>query len=339
MEKTQQSQVILRLSRAFIQTNVLTKFHKSWTINVTSNELTRKIASHSGGNACFSTNRNHIALIQAIITTNVLPKFHKDGTVNATFRQYKEKCPTHSSHVRQQTGTFFELLKYIIKTNVLTQVHEDWTTNVTFRVSTKIAQPPGGYVFFQPTGTILQLAQDIIWTKILTTFHKDRKIDVASRVFTRKRWSWILRRSHEVQKNKTIPRKCELIHEGNIAPEPENAPPQAVMYFFQRTHTIFKLCQNIITTKVSLSFTTNVTSRVKNAPSLVAMFFQQTGTVFELIQDIIAINNVTKFHDDWTVNGTKVKTAPPPPHPLRPCFQPTGSIFELMRDTCSDQVS
>ncbi|KAH3864628.1 hypothetical protein DPMN_027651 [Dreissena polymorpha] len=122
--------------------------------------------------------------------------------------------------------------------------------------------------------------QNIIGTNLLTKFHEDRKINVASRVLTRK-----------------------------------NAPPPG-SHVFQPTGIIFELVQDIIGMNLLTKFhedrTVNVASRVltrfyyshirKNAPPLGSHFFQANIIIFELIQDIIAINLLTKFHEDWTIN-------------------------------------
>ncbi|KAH3714681.1 hypothetical protein DPMN_057371 [Dreissena polymorpha] len=52
-----------------IQTNVLTKFHEDWTINVSSRVFTR-----------------FFKLGQDIIWTNILTKFNEDSTINVTSR-------------------------------------------------------------------------------------------------------------------------------------------------------------------------------------------------------------------------------------------------------------
>ncbi|KAH3879028.1 hypothetical protein DPMN_002929 [Dreissena polymorpha] len=85
--------------------------------------------------------------------------------------------------------------------------------------------------------------------------------------------------------------------------------------------------------------------------------FQQTRTIFKLIQDIIK-TNVTKFHEDWTINVTlrfhedqtinvaftfhedwtiNVTFGPymyyeKCPNPGGHVFQPTRTIFELVQD-------
>ncbi|KAH3842770.1 hypothetical protein DPMN_116274 [Dreissena polymorpha] len=58
--------------------------------------------------------------------------------------------------------------------------------------------------------------------------------------------------------------------------------------------------------------------------------FQQTEPILELSRDIIGTNNLTTFHEDWTLNVTSRmltrKTAPPTG---RHVFQRSRTIFEL----------
>ncbi|KAH3715817.1 hypothetical protein DPMN_058530 [Dreissena polymorpha] len=129
---------ILELSRAVIRTNLRTKFHEDWTINMTSRVLTMKIATHPGGHvfqrtgAIFNFSLANIRTnidyncdsyiktaqpIGVIIETNVMTKFREDWTINVTSRK---NCPG----------------PYNIGTNVLTNIDEDWAINVTSRVLT-----------------------------------------------------------------------------------------------------------------------------------------------------------------------------------------------------------
>ncbi|KAH3879710.1 hypothetical protein DPMN_003616 [Dreissena polymorpha] len=62
--------------------------------------------------------------------------------------------------------------------------------------------------------------------------------------------------------------------------------------------------------------------------------FQQTRTIFKLIQDIIK-TNLTKFHEDWTINVTfREKCAA---H-WQPCFLTTGTILELDQDIIAKKI-
>ncbi|KAH3776755.1 hypothetical protein DPMN_178187 [Dreissena polymorpha] len=55
---TETTKTIFELIQDIIKTNLLTKFHQDWTINVASRVLTRKNAPPPGGHV-FSTNRHH----------------------------------------------------------------------------------------------------------------------------------------------------------------------------------------------------------------------------------------------------------------------------------------
>ncbi|KAH3791686.1 hypothetical protein DPMN_145175 [Dreissena polymorpha] len=153
-------------------TNLLTKFHEDWTINVASRVLARKNAPRLGSHV-FQAN------------TNLLTKFHEDWTINVASRvltsltrelsffnirlftcfhyiHIEKTAPPNGDHVFSPIWTMFELVRDINETNVLTKFHDDWAKIVTSRVFTrKTAPPPGGHVF-QRTGTILKLNQHII---------------------------------------------------------------------------------------------------------------------------------------------------------------------------------
>ncbi|KAH3809704.1 hypothetical protein DPMN_138080 [Dreissena polymorpha] len=92
-----------RVVCTIIITNVITKFHEDWTINVTHRVLTSKTVPPPGGH------------------TNDMTK--------------KNATPP-SGHVFQRTGTILELSRDIITTHVITTFHEDWTTHKTSRVLT-----------------------------------------------------------------------------------------------------------------------------------------------------------------------------------------------------------
>ncbi|KAH3715406.1 hypothetical protein DPMN_058115 [Dreissena polymorpha] len=158
---------IFDLSPNIISTNILTKFHRHWTTNVTSSVITRKTSPPPGSH------------------------FHEDWTINVTSRVLKRKTATTTGgHFFIQLETFSNSKNchatwqpYIIRTNVLTKFHEDWTVNLTSTVTT--APPPGGHVFL-PTGTIFELVKDFIGTHVPTKFHDDWTKNVTSRVLTRK---------------------------------------------------------------------------------------------------------------------------------------------------------
>ncbi|KAH3891505.1 hypothetical protein DPMN_015609 [Dreissena polymorpha] len=302
--------IIFELIQDIIETNLLTKFHEDWTINVASRVLTRKNAPplFNDDRKINVTSRLKIApplWWPYIIGMNLLYEFHEDQTINV------------ASIVKMPHPLAAMLLKQnIIKTNLLTIFHKDWTISVASRVLTrKNAPPPGGHVF-QPTGIIFELFQDIIGMNLLTESHEDQTINVASRVLTRFYYSHI----------KPYKEKCPApwqpyiietnlltkFHEDleiNVASRVltrKNAPPPSG-HVFQPTGIIFELVQDIIGMNLLTKFhedqTINVACRVKNAPPLCSHVFQANVTIFELIQDIIETNLLTKFHEDWKINA------------------------------------
>ncbi|KAH3877357.1 hypothetical protein DPMN_001220 [Dreissena polymorpha] len=339
--------IIFKLIQEIIKTNLLTKFHKDWTINVASREKCPAPGGH-----VFKATKTIFKLIQDFLGTNLLTKFHDDQKINVTSRVLtrkivpphiifnlfqdiigmnlltKKNAPPLGGHVFQANVTVFELIHEIIKTNLLTIFHQDWTINVASRVLRKNALPPDSHVF-QPTSIIFKFVQDIIGMNLLTKFHEDRTINMASRV--------------------------------------KNAPPLG-SHVFQVKVTIFELIQDISGTNLLSKFhkdrKLNVASRVltrKNAPPPSGHVFQPTGIIFKLVQDIIRMNLLTKFHEDRTINVTsrvltrfyyshikpykeqgtnchktrtlnvasRMKTAPPPGGHV---FQQTGIIFKLVHD-------
>ncbi|KAH3726132.1 hypothetical protein DPMN_051988 [Dreissena polymorpha] len=188
--------IIFQLIQDIIETNILTKFHEDWTINVASRVLTRKNASPPGGHfhedreinvasrvltrfyyshkeKClapgghvFHTTGIIFDLVQDIIGMNRLTKFHEFRTINVA--SIAKNAPPLDSHVFEENVTIFEIVQDIIETNLLTKFHEDWTINVASIVLTgNNAPPPGGHVL-QPTGIIFKL------------FHEDQTINGAS---------------------------------------------------------------------------------------------------------------------------------------------------------------
>ncbi|KAH3719039.1 hypothetical protein DPMN_061867 [Dreissena polymorpha] len=110
------------LSRYFIGTNLLSKFHEDWPIK----EKFPAPLQHG-----FHNTRTIFALIQGIIKTNVLTKFHKDWTMNVTSR---ENCHTPWQQFFQTTGTNLELIQDIIGTQVLSKLHADKAITLASRV-------------------------------------------------------------------------------------------------------------------------------------------------------------------------------------------------------------
>ncbi|KAH3768991.1 hypothetical protein DPMN_170236 [Dreissena polymorpha] len=155
-------------------TNLLTKFHEEWTINVASREKCPAPGGH-----VFKATKTISDLIQDIIGTNLLTMFHYDRQINVTSTVLtKEKCPTPVVAIFfQQTGIIFELF------------HEDRTINVASRVLTRFYyshirknSPPLGSHVFQANVPIFELIQDINFPifklgieiiKLLTKIGKD----------------------------------------------------------------------------------------------------------------------------------------------------------------------
>ncbi|KAH3703822.1 hypothetical protein DPMN_078869 [Dreissena polymorpha] len=157
--------IIFELIQDIIETNLLTKFHEDWTINVASREKCPAPGGH-----VFKATKTIFELIQDIIGTNLLTKFHNDRKINVTSRVLTRKLAPPL------------WWPYIIGMNLLTKFYEDQTMNVASRV--KNAPPLGSHVF-QANITIFKLIEDIIETNLLTKFHEDWTINVASRELKR----------------------------------------------------------------------------------------------------------------------------------------------------------
>ncbi|KAH3889064.1 hypothetical protein DPMN_013112 [Dreissena polymorpha] len=225
--------VIFKLIQDMIETNLLTKFHEDWTINVAS----RKKCPASGGHV-FEATKTIFKLIQDIIRTNLLIKLHDDRKINVTSRVFTRKnAPPRGCHDFQPTGIIFELVQDIIRMNLLTEFHEDRTINKASRV--KNCPASGGNVL-KATKTIFELIQDINKTYILTMFHEQWTIHVASRVLTMFYYSHIrlnLRTKFHEDQTK------------NVASRVKNAPPLG-SHDFQENVTIFELIQDILETNL-----------------------------------------------------------------------------------------
>ncbi|KAH3692268.1 hypothetical protein DPMN_191624 [Dreissena polymorpha] len=176
-----------------IGTNLLTKFHQDWTMNVASRV---KNAPPPGGHV-FQPTGIILKHVQDIIGMNLLTKknapplgshFHEDRKINVASRvltrfyysHIKKNAPPPGGHVFQPTGIIFELVQHIIEINILTKFHEDQTINVASRVLTRFYYshirknaPPLGSHVFQANVTIFELIQIIIETNLLTKFHED----------------------------------------------------------------------------------------------------------------------------------------------------------------------
>ncbi|KAH3846539.1 hypothetical protein DPMN_088841 [Dreissena polymorpha] len=282
---------IFKLIQDIIETNLLTKFHKDWTINVASRVLTRKNAPPPGGHV-FKATKTIFEHIQDIIGTNLLTKFHEDRKINVASRVITRKnAPPPGGYVFQPTSIIFELFQDIIWINLLTK---------------KNAPPLDSHVF-QANVTIFEHIQDIIETNLLAKFHEDWTINVASRVLTR-----------FSQGKKT-------------APPPGGHVFQAITSIYELAKNVtFRVkmtppgCnKTTVLTKFHEDWTKNVTSRVftcfhyihleKTAPPPGGHVFSPIWTIFEFSRDINETNVLTKFHDDWAKILTSI----------------TGTIFQL----------
>ncbi|KAH3821401.1 hypothetical protein DPMN_123165 [Dreissena polymorpha] len=247
----------LNLWQNFIGTNVLTKFHEDWPINVANID---NCLPPPGGHV-FQQTITIFKLTQAIVRTNVQIKFHKDWIINVTSRVLtRKKChaPLRPCFLTD-LNHFFNLAQILLH----------WTTNVTSRVLTRKTAPPHGGHVFHSTGTIFQLVQDIIGTHVLTQFHEDWTKNVTSRVLTRKTatppWRPYIIGTHVLTKfheDRTINVTSRVLT--RFAIYKTATPPGG--HVFQSTGTIFKLVQDIIGTHVLSKFhedwTINVASRV-----------------------------------------------------------------------------
>ncbi|KAH3809775.1 hypothetical protein DPMN_138154 [Dreissena polymorpha] len=95
--------IIFELIQDIIETNLLTKFHEDWTINVASS--VNKVLTREEN--CPAPWRPYIN------ETNVLTKFHDDWAKIVTSRVFtRNTAPPPGGHVFQQTGTIFKLNQY-----------------------------------------------------------------------------------------------------------------------------------------------------------------------------------------------------------------------------------
>ncbi|KAH3728230.1 hypothetical protein DPMN_054182 [Dreissena polymorpha] len=127
----QQTGTIFEIIQDIIRTNVLTKVHEDWTMNVTF----RDKFPAPDGHVFHTKNGTIFKLVQDIIGTNLLTKFHKNRTIIVASRLLTRKnAPSPGAHVFQPTGTLFVPNQDIIGTNLLTKFNDDRTINVASRV-------------------------------------------------------------------------------------------------------------------------------------------------------------------------------------------------------------
>ncbi|KAH3691315.1 hypothetical protein DPMN_192366 [Dreissena polymorpha] len=302
--------IIFKLVQDIIGINLLTKFHEDWTMNVAS----RVKNAPPLGSHVFQAKVTISTLTQDIIKTTLLRKFHDDRNINGTSRVLTKKNAPPLFHDDRRKMKIapppFELFQNIIGMNLLTEFHEDRTINVASRV--KNVPPLGGPVFLANV-TIFELIQDIIKTNLLTKFHQDWTKNVASRKLTSPAsWRPCFSANHIIGIN-LLTKK--------------NAPPLGRHVFQAKTNLLRKFHEDR---------TINGTSRVftrKNAPPPGGHGFQPTGIIFEFFQDTIGMNFLTKFHEDRTINvASRVLSRENAPPLGSHVFQANVTMFELIHE-------
>ncbi|KAH3891387.1 hypothetical protein DPMN_015486 [Dreissena polymorpha] len=137
---------IFELIQDIIETNLLTKFHEDWTMNVATRVLKRLF----------------------FFNIRLFTCFH--------YIHIEKTAPPPGGHVFSPMWTIFELVRDINETNDLTKFHDDWAKIVTSRVFTRnIAPPPGVHIVSNVTSTVFTSFE----------LSRVQIINVASRVFTR----------------------------------------------------------------------------------------------------------------------------------------------------------
>ncbi|KAH3804664.1 hypothetical protein DPMN_132952 [Dreissena polymorpha] len=295
------------LNQHIIKTDIKTKLHEDWALNVTS--------------TVFELDRD-------IIGTNLLTKFHEDRTMSVASRVFTNKCGwtdgrwTDKELSRMKTGTIFKLNSlfpcfhyiHIEKNAPPTGGHIFsliWTIfELVLKKSIKPmknAPPTGGHVF-QWTGTTFKLNQHIIKTNILTKdllltkFYEDRTINVASRDGQRPvKIAHLSNQAKNVTSRETnVLTKFHKDLNKNLTSR-ETAPPPGG-HVFSQIWTIFELFYDdwakIVNSRVNTAlppgghlhedWASNVTSTHDPVSNLV---------------DIIKTNVLTKFNEDRTING------------------------------------
>ncbi|KAH3814238.1 hypothetical protein DPMN_142732 [Dreissena polymorpha] len=160
-------------------TNLLTKFHEDWTINVA---FTVKMPRPLGGHV-FQPTGTIFKLIQDIIETNLLTQVFT-----------RKNAPPHLWPCFKTTGTIFEPFQEINGTYFLTKFHYDRKINVASKVLTRKNAPLPGDHIFQEVPTINVALRGLTSHICKNAPHlgshvfssKHWTIHVASRVLTRK---------------------------------------------------------------------------------------------------------------------------------------------------------
>ncbi|KAH3880702.1 hypothetical protein DPMN_004624 [Dreissena polymorpha] len=208
----------------------------------------------------------------------------------------------------------------IVQTNIL--LHDDWAKNVISRVKLPPPPPPGHV--FQLTRTIFELNSHNKATKVLTKVH-----EIGPKMF-----------SLYTYREKCPTHWWPYINKTNVLTNLHDDWAKIVTsrvftcHVFQLTRTIFELNSHIKETNAK-----NVTSRVftcfhykhieKNAAPTGGHVFSQIWTIFKLVGDINKTNVLTNFHDDWAKIVTSRPNKENCPAHWGPCFQRTGTTFEL----------
>ncbi|KAH3719810.1 hypothetical protein DPMN_062686 [Dreissena polymorpha] len=149
-------------------TNLRTKFHEDWAINVTSRVLTTKTDPTPGGHI-FQQTKTIFKLSLAIIKTNVQTKFHEDWTINVPPRVLTSKTALPpGGHVVFTDPSHFQTQPSYTGNKCSDQISRRLDQNVISRTFTcfhyihieKTAPPHGGHAF-SPIYTIFELVRDI----------------------------------------------------------------------------------------------------------------------------------------------------------------------------------
>ncbi|KAH3850092.1 hypothetical protein DPMN_092498 [Dreissena polymorpha] len=300
-------------------TNVLTKFHEDWTINVTC----RKNA-HTPGGHVFQPTKPIFELVQYIIETNLLTKLHEDGKINVACNVLTRQMPrpwlpyvigTYVLAKFHEDRTIIWPLGYIIGTKLVTKFREDRTINVTSKKNT----PPPGDNVFQPT--------EFYYSHIKINspppgshFHDDWKINVTLKVLTKKMLRRLVAMTNlltKFHKDRTMNVDYRVL----------------TIHVFQPMGTICKPIKDIVKTNLLTKFhqdrTINYPLEEKCSAPWRPWFFYPTGTVFKRVQAIIGTNFLTKFYDGRTIHvASKVLTRKNAPPPGGHVFQQTRAFHD-----------
>ncbi|KAH3780245.1 hypothetical protein DPMN_158055 [Dreissena polymorpha] len=127
---------IFTLNRRIQKTNVLTKYHKDWTKNVTSRVFTCLYYIHIEKNAPPPGGHFHDDWAK-IVTSRVFTRFLYSHIRNTAPPPGSNLHEDWASNVTSTRFTSFKLSRGIIGTNVLTKFHEDRTRSVASRMFTR----------------------------------------------------------------------------------------------------------------------------------------------------------------------------------------------------------